>query len=161
MTISNVSEQAKELAKEVVFEIKKQQRDKRLHNTKLLMKNYDKLKNHIEKVNSDGFKGYFGEELQDALEENDIFLNSVLRTKARTAQMVSCIDISLEILADEYEENGTYYIYDAFYMYYIEKLTYEDIAEKLNTGKNTPARWAKEVLNKLNILLWGVEALGI
>ena len=161
MTISNVSEQAKELAKEVVFEIKKQQKDKRLHNTKLLMKNYDKLKNHIEKVNSDGFKGYFGEELQDALEENDIFLNSVLRTKARTAQMVSCIDISLEILADEYEENGTYYIYDAFYMYYIEKLTYEDIAEKLNTGKNTPARWAKEVLNKLNILLWGVEALGI
>ena len=161
MTISNVSEQAKELAKEVVFEIKKQQRDKRLHNTKLLMKNYDKLKNHIEKVNSDGFMGYFGEELQDALEENDIFLNSVLRTKARTAQMVSCIDISLEILADEYEENGTYYIYDAFYMYYIEKLTYEDIAEKLNTGKNTPARWAKEVLNKLNILLWGVEALGI
>lgn len=161
MTISNVSEQAKELAKEVVFEIKKQQRDKRLHNTKLLMKNYDKLKNHIEKVNSDGFKGYFGEELQDALEENDIFLNSVLRTKARTAQMVSCIDISLEILADEYEENGSYYIYDAFYMYYIEKLTYEDIAEKLNTGKNTPARWAKEVLNKLNILLWGVEALGI
>lgn len=161
MTISNVSEQAKELAKEVVFEIKKQQRDKRLHNTKLLMKNYDKLKNHIEKVNSDGFKGYFGEELQDALEENDIFLNSVLRTKARTAQMVSCIDISLEILADEYEENGTYYIYDAFYMYYIEKLTYEDIAEKLNTGKNTPARWAKEVLNKLNILLWGVEVLGI
>lgn len=161
MAILNVSEQAKELAKEVVFEIKKQQKDKRLHNTKLLMKNYDKLKNHIEKVNSDGFKGYFGEELQDALEENDIFLNSVLRTKARTAQMVSCIDISLEILADEYEENGTYYIYDAFYMYYIEKLTYEDIAEKLNTGKNTPARWAKEVLNKLNILLWGVEALGI
>lgn len=161
MAILNVSEQAKELAKEVVFEIKKQQRDKRLHNTKLLMKNYDKLKNHIEKVNSDGFKGYFGEELQDALEENDIFLNSVLRTKARTAQMVSCIDISLEILADEYEENGTYYIYDAFYMYYIEKLTYEDIAEKLNTGKNTPARWTKEVLNKLNILLWGVEALGI
>lgn len=161
MAILNVSEQAKELAKEVVFEIKKQQKDKRLHNTKLLMKNYDKLKNHIEKVNSDGFKGYFGEELQDALEENDIFLNSVLRTKARTAQMVSCIDISLEILADEYEENGTYYIYDAFYMYYIEKLTYEDIAEKLNTGKNTPARWAKEVLNKLSILLWGVEALGI
>ena len=161
MATLNVSEQAKELAKEVVFEIKKQQKDKRLHNTKLLMKNYDKLKNHIEKVNSDGFKGYFGEELQDALEENDIFLNSVLRTKARTAQMVSCIDISLEILADEYEENGTYYIYDAFHMYYIEKITFEEIAERLNTGKNTPARWAKEVLNKLNILLCGVEALAI
>ena len=46
-------------------------------------------------------------------------------------------------------------------MYYIEKLTYEEIAEKLNAGKNTPARWVKEVLNKLNILLWGVDALGI
>lgn len=156
-----MEKQVKELAKEVIFEIKNQQKDRRLHNTKLLMKNYDKLKNHIEKINSDGFMGYFREDLQEALEENDVFLNSVLRTKARTAQMVSCIDISLEILADEYEENGTYYIYDAFHMYYIEKLTYEEIAEKLNAGKNTPARWVKEVLNKLNILLWGVDALGI
>ena len=156
-----MEKQVKEQAKEVIFEIKNQQKDRRLHNTKLLMKNYDKLKNHIEKINSDGFMSYFGEDLQEALEENDVFLNSVLRTKARTAQMVSCIDISLEILADEYEENGTYYIYDAFHMYYIEKLTYEEIAEKLNAGKNTPARWVKEVLNKLNILLWGVDALGI
>ena len=156
-----MEKQVKELAKEVIFEIKNQQKDRRLHNTKLLMKNYDKLKNHIEKINSDGFMGYFGEELRESREENDVFLNSVLRTKARTAQMVSCIDISLEILADEYEENGTYYIYDAFHMYYIEKLTYEEIAEKLNAGKNTPARWVKEVLNKLNILLWGVDALGI
>ena len=156
-----MEKQVKELAKEVIFEIKNQQKDRRLHNTKLLMKNYDKLKNHIENINSDGFMSYFGEDLQEALEENDVFLNSVLRTKARTAQMVSCIDISLEILADEYEENGTYYIYDAFHMYYIEKLTYEEIAEKLNAGKNTPARWVKEVLNKLNILLWGVDALGI
>ena len=156
-----MEKQVKELAKEVIFEIKNQQKDRRLHSTKLLIKNYDKLKNHIEKINSDGFMGYFGEDLHEALEENDVFLNSVLRTKARTAQMVSCIDISLEILADEYEENGTYYIYDAFHMYYIEKLTYEEIAEKLNAGKNTPARWVKEVLNKLNILLWGVDALGI
>ena len=156
-----MEKQVKELAKEVIKKKKNQQKDRRLHNTKLLMKNYDKLKNHIEKINSDGFMGYFGENLQEALEENDVFLNSVLRTKARTAQMVSCIDISLEILADEYEENGTYYIYDAFHMYYIEKLTYEEIAEKLNAGKNTPARWVKEVLNKLNILLWGVDALGI
>lgn len=161
MASLNINEQAKQLAKEVVFEINKQKKDRRLHNTKLLMKNYNKLKNHIEKVNTDGFKGYFGEELQEALEENDIFLNSVLRTKVRTAQMISCIDIALEILDDEYEANGTYYIYDAFYLYYIEGLTYEEIASKLNTGKNTPARWTKEVLSKLNILLWGVDALGI
>lgn len=159
--INNINIQAKELAKEVIYEIKNEQKDRRLHNTKLLMKNYNKLKDHIEKVSSDGFKGYFGEELQDVLEDNDVFLNSILRTKARTAQMVSCIDISLELLADEYESNGTYYIYDAFYMYYIEGLKYEAIAEKLNAGKNSPARWVKEVLNKLNILLWGVDALGI
>ena len=159
--INNINIQAKELAKEVIYEIKNEQKDRRLHNTKLLMKNYNKLKDHIEKVSSDGFKGYFGEELQDVLEDNDVFLNSILRTKARTAQMVSCIDISLELLADEYESNGTYYIYDAFYMRYIEELTNEEIANRLNTSKNTPARWEKEVLNKLNILLWGVDALGI
>lgn len=161
MDKTEISLEAKELAKEVIYEIRNEKKDRRLHNTKLLMKNYNKLKNHIEKVNTDGFKGYFGEELQETLDSNDIFLNSVLRTKVRTAQMVSCIDIALELLADEYEANDTYYIYDAFYLYYIEGLTYEEIASKLNTGKNTPARWTKEVLNKLNILLWGVDALGI
>ena len=34
-----MEKQVKELAKEVIFEIKNQQKDRRLHNTKLLMKN--------------------------------------------------------------------------------------------------------------------------
>ena len=156
------NDEVKNLAKEVVFEIKKQQQDRRLHNTKLLLKNYDKLKEHIDKVNTDNYLGYFDEELQDiTTTEDSIFLKSLMRTKARTAQMVACIDISLAIVKKEYEEKKASYIFEAFEMYFFEKRTYKEIADEYYSSKSSVERWIKEVVNKINLLLWGVEAFGL
>lgn len=156
------NDEVKNLAKEVVFEIKKQQQDRRLHNTKLLLKNYDKLKEHIDKVNTDNYLGYFAEELQDiTTTEDSIFLKSLMRTKARTAQMVACIDISLAIVKKEYEEKKASYIFEAFEMYFFEKRTYKEIADEYYSSKSSVERWIKEVVNKINLLLWGVEAFGL
>ena len=156
------NDEVKNLAKEVVFEIKKQQQDRRLHNTKLLLKNYDKLKEHIDKVNTDNYLGYFDKELQDiTTTEDSIFLKSLMRTKARTAQMVACIDISLAIVKKEYEEKKASYIFEAFEMYFFEKRTYKEIADEYYSSKSSVERWIKEVVNKINLLLWGVEAFGL
>ena len=35
--------------------------------------------------------------------------------------------------------------------------TYEQIAEDLDTGKNTPRRWVGYVINELSVLLSGLD----
>lgn len=42
---------------------------------------------------------------------------------------------------------------------YMEGLTAEEVAEKLNTGKNSPARWCKQLNERLAVLLFGVDGL--
>lgn len=161
MNNNELNIQVKELAIEVMHEINKQKKDKRFHNTKLLMKNYNRLKQHIDTISTEGFRDYFVEEIQDLVDEEGLFLTSVLRTKVRTTQMLSCIDIALEALEEEYNNANKSDVYDAFYMHFIENKTYEQIAQQLYTSKSTVQRGVTEVLKKLNVLLWGVDSFGI
>lgn len=150
-----------ELAKEVVLQIKREQKDRKLHNTKLLLKNYKILKQHLEEINVKGYESYFRPDLIGDIDKSNAFLQSVLNTKVRTAQMLACIDIALEVLKEEYNDKAKYSVYDAFYMRYIENKTYKEIADTYYCGINTAKRWATEGLNRFNVLLWGVDALGI
>lgn len=84
-----------------------------------------------------------------------------MRTKARTAQMLACIDISLAIVKKEYEEKQASYVFEAFQMYFFEKRTYKEIADEYYSSKSSVERWIKEVVNKINLLLWGAEAFGL
>jgi len=34
---------------------------------------------------------------------------------------------------------------------------YAEIAEELETGKNTPRRWVTAIINELSVLLWGID----
>lgn len=154
-------DEVKNLAKELIFEVKRQQQEKHLHNTKLLLKHYNKLKQHLDDVNVDNYMGYFDEALQGIAAEDDIFLRSLMRTKAKTAQMISCLDISLAIVKKEYEEKQASYVFEAFEMYFFEKKTYKEIADEYYSSKSSVERWIKEVVNKINLLLWGVEAFGL
>lgn len=45
--------------------------------------------------------------------------------------------------------------YEAFCLYFMHGLNYEDIAEILNTGKNTPRRWISGIINELSGMIWG------
>ena len=42
-------------------------------------------------------------------------------------------------------------------MYFIDGIDYAEIAEKLNTGKNTPRRWISSIIDEMGALLWGYE----
>lgn len=164
MAINNTRndiDEVKELAKEVIYEIKNQQRDKKLHNTKLLMRNYSKLKKHINDISTEGFRDYFSDDIQDLVDIEDLHLNSLLRTKVRTTQMLSCVDIALGALEEDYDNKNKIDVYEAFYYYYIHNMNYAEVANKLYTTTSTAQRWVAEVTRQLSVLLWGVEAFGI
>lgn len=47
--------------------------------------------------------------------------------------------------------------YKAFEMYFMQGMDYAEIAEQLDTGKNTPRRWVTGIINELSVLLWGID----
>lgn len=152
------NKEVKELAKEVLKEVAKQQKDKRLHNTRLLMKNYTALKNHIENVNEDIEE--FEIEVEMGSKDN-IWIMSIARSKIRTAKMVGYVESAIDIIKEKFENNLELEKFKAFEMHYIDKKTNEEIQEALNCGKNSPKRWSDLIIEELNVLLWGIDALGI
>lgn len=150
----SISKVIKETIKQYDKEKLMAQKDRRFHNTKLLMKNYNKLKNHLDDVNDNL-------EIDADNYEDEIWIISITRTKLRTMKMMAYIDSALEILEKSFRKQCQEYKYKAFELYYMEGLKNEQIQEQLGCGKNSPKNWSDEVTNELSILLWGIEALGI
>ena len=130
------------------------QRDRRLHNTRLLMRNYNKLKEHIDNVNDDL-------EIKVDSTDDEVWITSITRTKLRTMKMMAYIDSALVIIKEDMRRNCIEYKYKAFELYFIEEKTNEEITEMLGCGKNQPRIWSDAALNELSVLLWGIEALGM
>ncbi len=149
-----VNKAAIEAAKAAILEYDKVQRDKRFHNTRVLMKNYNKLKEHIDNVRAD-----VEFEIEEA--EDKVWLTGMVRTKLRTIQMMAYIDSALKIVKSKMESDCVEYKFKAFELYYIEGKSNNEIISSLSCGKNQPKRWSDEVLNELSVYLWGIEALGI
>ena len=99
-------------------------------------------------------------------EQYDVFrgegapLGSVRRSKMKTAMMIANIDRAREELRAEYETKEMTYKYDAFKMHYIDGVSYEEIADIQNCGKNTPSRWSKELIRKMSVKLFGIDGVG-
>lgn len=147
----------KEIAKEVIKELEtkkaKENYSKRLHNTRLLMENYNSLKNHIEKTD-DTSKLINGID-----EEDEIFIESIVRTKMRTIKMMSYVDSALKVVKVDLRKNGEKYKFLAFEKYYFEKKCIDDICLELNCSKNSVRRWNIYIMEQLSLLLWGVDFL--
>lgn len=156
----NIDELISKATKEAIREYDKEksitQKDRRLHNTRLLMKNYNKLKEHIENVNGD-----LEIEIEVDSLDDEVWITSITRTKLRTMKMMAYVESALDILKKSFRKGCIEYKYRAFEMYYIEEKTNEEIIGFLKCGKNQPKIWSDLVLNELSTLLWGIEALGI
>lgn len=160
----NINEIINKATKNAIREYDKkkmeEQKDKRLHNTKLLMQNYTKLKAHVDSI-SDKISNLNTdiEGIEDLADK--AWIMSITRTKLRTMKMMACVDSALNIIKEDMVKECIEYKYKAFELYYLEEKTNEEIMEILGCGKNQPKKWADLVLGKLSILLWGIEALGI
>ena len=102
-----IKNMAKKVAKEALFEIANKGKDRRFHNTKMLMKNYNVLKEHM-KGDGEQIKIKF-----ESIDEEDpymkiefMWLESIARSKARTAEMLYYVDEKLKFLEYKYKENN-------------------------------------------------------
>lgn len=160
MSENEIKKLAKEVAKEAMREIMFEGKDRRLHNTRLLMRNYNILQEHINNTDA-GIEINF-EFLDELSTKVDyMWLESIARSKTRTAQMMKYIDERLESLKYKYKQSNESEKYRAFEMFFIEEKTNECIQGELNCSKNIPKKWSDIIMRELSILLWGIDALGI
>lgn len=160
MTDIEIKKLAKEAALEAIKEIMYQNTDKRLHNTRLLMRNYNNLKEHI-KSKEDKVEIIVNINDEAELKSDYVWLESVVRSKTRTAKMMKYVDDKIKYLENKYKEKQEYEKFRAFELKFIEEKTNEEIREELNCGTNMPKRWTDIIIKELSILLWGIDAIGI
>lgn len=139
---------------------KRKFRERIFRNTKLLMENYNDFKNHINYSIADinDLQSIVDLDLKEN-ECDELFILSIKQSKVKTLIITSHIEKAMELLEEEQKRDGTVEKYQALEMYYLEKKSYEKIAEELNTGINTPKRWIKQMLERLGILLFGIDGL--
>lgn len=141
---------------EVRIEEKRAEKKKTLYNTRRLMESYIDLKKYINNAITE-------EEVTEAaysvLKGENAKLKSVKEAKMVTAMMIINIDRALTELEAESRKEGTLYKYEAFRMHYIDGLTFEEIADQLDCGKNSPSNWCKAILKKMSVKLFGINGI--
>ncbi|CEK34352.1 sigma-70 region 4 type 2 [[Clostridium] sordellii] len=152
---------SKEVAKEALFEIINKDKDWRLRNTKILMENYNALKEHIKGIDDEiNFRYEFRDgEREICVKSEYMWLESIAKSKARTIEMMGYVEAKIKYLIYEWESKGQREVIDSFLMFYIEDKSDNEIREKYNCGANTPKRWRDKILKELSVLLWGIDAI--
>ena len=145
--------------------------DRRLRNTKLLLRNYHVLKEHAE--NSVFGRTQMEESAIDILESmmsmynNEIIIESIKRSATRTAIIVSHIEVMLGLYHSYCEHTSSYEIdlrrYEVIWDMYIadQTLSAKEIAEKQNISIRNVYEDIKVATQRLSALIFGVDGLKV
>jgi len=155
-------ENNKKLIRETIAEYIEQQgrkKSKAYHNTKLLMKNYSTLKQHSKNAVYELKEDVEGFEFN--MDFDEPYIQSILKSKIRTAIMLQHIDMALDMLKRNSAARGKSESdkYNILVGVYITGDTYDDLAERYNCVTSTVWRWENDMLRELSVLLFGVDGL--
>lgn len=165
---------AKEALKVFEQERKKeyaQRSDKRLRNTKLLLRNYHMLKEHAE--NSVFGRTQMEESAMEILEsmmsmyDSELIIESIKRSATRTAIIVSHIDTMFGLYDAYCDKSASREIdrrrYEVVWDMYIaeEPLSAKEIADKQHMSKDNVYSDLRVATERLTALIFGVDGLNV
>ena len=165
---------AKEALKAFEQERKKEfssRSDRRLRNTKLLLRNYNMLKEHAQ--NSVFGRTQMEESALDILEsmmtmyDNEIIIESIKRSATRTAVIVSHIETMFGLYAAYCDNSQNRDIdmrrYEVIWDMYMatDTLSVKEIAEKQHISKDTVYSDLRVAVERLTALIFGVDGLNV
>lgn len=147
-------------------EEQKQAADRRLHNARLLLKNYRMLKESCKNAiyNRDQCVS-IESALNDIMNMNDdrAIVESIRRTSERTAVILAHIDKMLDVYRTYSQKNGDREKrqYNVIFDYYIARkaITIKDLAQKYKVSRVTIYDDLKAGEGKLSALLFGIDGL--
>lgn len=149
--------------------LKKGTYDRRLYNTRLLLRNYTKFKQHVSNAiqSSDEIRDIENQFLElEILDKPDTYINSILRTKERTKIMIAHIDRLIKVYKSEAESNDDQeqmMKYEIIYHRYIakNKKSIKQMSIELNLSERTAYRVEERAIKDLSVLFFGVDAISI
>ena len=165
---------AKEALKAFEQERKKEfssRSDRRLRNTKLLLRNYHMLKEHAQ--NSVFGRTQMEESALDILEsmmtmyDNEIIIESIKRSATRTAVIVSHIETMFGLYAAYCDNSQNRDIdmrrYEVIWDMYMatDTLSVKEIAEKQHISKDTVYSDLRVAVERLTALIFGGDGLNV
>ncbi len=145
--------------------------DRRLRNTKLLLRNYRALKGHIE--NSVFARSQMCGSAREMLEammqgkDEELIIESIQRTAEKTAIMVAHIDAMIGIYEAYCEKAGNPVVekrrYEVLHdTYFIDPpLTVEEIADKQSLSKQGVYKDLGIATERLSALIFGVDGMNV
>jgi hypothetical protein len=147
----------KKAIKDYSKEQKSERKRKALHNTKMLLKNYNDIKSSIEEAVSD-----IKQLEQDFIVLNDsdeLYIESIKRGKLRSMIVITHIDKALAVVQEKYKSKGVPEKYEAFVSCMLEDVSYDDAAVLYLSSKTSISRWLTEVTKEISIQLFGVDGI--
>lgn len=170
--VSQITEIATEKAIQMFHRTKetaaKEEKTKRLHNTKQLMKNYVELKEYVKRVDKD-VKGVIvpklavdkNENIIDLITFGDDIVASLKKSTQATLKMIQHLDKALETLKYVYTLENDEMSYNMLVARYIDKMKVEQLMELYNMSKRGIYKVLDKVLERLSVLLFGVYAIKV
>lgn len=145
-------------------------KDRRLHNTKLLLKNYRFLSISADNAiySKQQIKECATDILADVMDirDDEVIIESIKRSKSRTAIIVAHIDQMLslyEVYCQQSKKECERRRYDIIFDYYIsdEKMSIGQIADKMCLVRQTVYNDIKAAEMALSALLFGIDGIKI
>ena len=138
-------------------------RDRRLRNTKVLLRNYRSFKLHCVDIKTE-LDILKTSEIMDELVADEFAVEAIKRSKERTLSMVRFIDQMLNVyklVCEQSDKPEDRRKYESVYYLYIseERKTYEQIAECQNIHIRTVSRDVADAVKSLSVLVFGVDGI--
>lgn len=140
--------------------------DKKLHNSKLLLRNYKRFKVHCTEAQITATQ-LVDKELLDMIKEGEqaedtVYINSIMRTKERTAIMLNHIKRVLEFYMYTAENSNDEQLKrraKVIQYKYIKGQKDEEIADKLHIHPRTVGKDIDKAVPELSPLLFGIDGV--
>lgn len=157
---------------------KKEANDRRLHNTKMLLRNYRKLRLHCDNAlysASEAMKPdeYDVDDAREMLQTmwdcmdagyDSVYIESILRSKTRTATMVAHVAAMLELYEanclrfGRLEDLRRFRVVKSLYID-DERISIQDIATINNIDTRTVYKWIDYICGDLSALIFGLGGI--
>jgi hypothetical protein len=149
---------------------KKFQKDRRLRNTELLLRNYTGFVEHYkeavcsqDKVEAEDPESVLEDiEMEFDYNYDEVYINSIKRTKTRTKIMINHIERIISFYKYQAENSKDINLmrrYMVIESLFLHEKTWEETADKLHCSKKTVGRDKKIALEELSVLFFGIDGL--
>jgi hypothetical protein len=142
----------------------KSKKDRRLRNTKLLLKNYRSFVLHCEDIKLELRDIEHPDDILEELNTNEVAVEAIKRSKERTLAMVQFIDQMLlvyRIMCEQSNRPEELRRYKIIEMMYVseKKFTSEKISDCHSIDKRTVFRDVNKACETLSALMFGVDGI--